>query len=488
MRGFDFSPATTPEKKKGCVPMSFSNLIVPYAARLDSHVVLTNVPSASIPPLTAMATYPNPAWVQAERMGRSLIGIPRSLNLWGWMGPSLRLPRGLWTHIQMQLGPCPFIEDHRVVFPKIDFHWRGQLRPEQRQAVIKALQSDDGVLVAPPGAGKTNMALAYIAARRQPALFLVPTRELAYQALERARQLFDLPAEAFGLLGDGTECVGTHLTVGIVATLVRRDLPKLSERFGTLVGDESHHVPAQTVRQVVEAFPARYRLGITATPNRQDGLGPMMLAVMGPVSATLTTKDLVQSERLILPQVRQIETQFAYPYTENYHELMAALIADADRNALVVAYVTQEARAGHRILVLSERIAHVQTLYQLCREAAPEIQAEFLTGTTPKSRRMALLDAMRHGDLSVLFASKIADEGLDLPSLDRIALATGGRSESRVAQRVGRIMRPAPGKVGATVLDFVDWNSPVLAAQAKARYWRVYRPLGARVTREGVVA
>lgn len=212
------------------------------------------------------------------------------------------------------------------------------------------------------------MALAYIAARRQPVLFLVPTRELAYQALERARQLFDLPEEAFGLLDDGTECVGTHLTVGIVATLVRRDLPKLSERFGALVGDEIHHVPAQTVRQVVEAFPARYRLGITATPNRQDGLGTMMLAVMGPVSATLTTKDLVQSERLILPQVRQIETRFEYPYTEDYHELMAALIADADRNALIVAHVIHEAHAGHHILVLSERIAHVQTLYQLCRK------------------------------------------------------------------------------------------------------------------------
>ncbi len=465
-----------------------SESILTYSARLDSHVTLLNVHKAAIPPLTAMATFPNPAWVQAERMGRSLIGMPRAINLWDWTGSSLRLTRGLWTRIETQLGPCPLIADHRIVCPPIDFRWRSQLRPEQRQAVIKALQHDDGILVAPPGAGKTNMALAYIAARRQPVLFLVPTRELAYQALERAHQLFDLPEEAFGLLGDGTEHVGTHLTAGIVATLVRRDLPKLSERFGTLVGDEIHHVPAQTVRQVVEAFPARYRLGITATPNRQDGLGPMMLAVMGPVSAMLTTQDLVQSARLILPQVRQIETRFEYPYTEDYHALMEALTADADRNALIVAHVIQEARAGHHILVLSERIAHVQTLYQLCREVAPDIHAEVLTGTTTKSRRVELLEAMRQGNLSILFASKIADEGLDLPALDRIVLATGGRSASRVAQQVGRIMRPAPGKVGATVLDFVDSGSPVLAAQAKARFWRVYKPLGAQVLREGASA
>lgn len=465
-----------------------SESILTYSARLDSHVILANIPESAIPQIAALATFPNPEWTQREHMGRSLLGIPQTLRLWNWEGQSLRLPRGLWTRIETQLGPCPFIEDHRIACHEIDFHWRGQLRPEQRQAIIKALQYDDGVLVAPPGSGKTNMSLAYIAARHQPALFLVPTRELAYQALERARQLFDLPEEAFGLLGDGTECIGTHLTVGIVATLVRRDLPKLSERFGTLVGDEIHHVPAQTVRQVVEAFPARYRLGITATPNRQDGLGPMMLAVMGPVSSTLTTKELVQSERLILPQVRQIETRFEYPYTEDYQKLMAALIADTDRNALVVARVIHEAHAGHRILVLSERIAHIQTLYQLCREVAPDIHAEVLTGATAKSRRVALLEAMRQGDISVLFASKIADEGLDLPSLDRIALSTGGRSESRVAQQVGRIMRPAPGKIGATVLDFVDSGSPILAAQAKARFWSVYKPLGAQVIKEGASA
>lgn len=130
--------------------MSFSNVIVPYSARLDSHVVLTNVLSASIPPLTAMATYPNPAWVQAERMGRSLGGMPRTINLWDWKEQALRLPRGLWARIEAQLGPCSFIEDRRIVCPPIDFHWRGQLRPEQRQAVIKALPHDDGVLVAPP--------------------------------------------------------------------------------------------------------------------------------------------------------------------------------------------------------------------------------------------------------------------------------------------------------------------------------------------------
>lgn len=435
-----------------------------------------------------MATYPNPAWVQAERMGRSLVGMPCTINLWDWKEQALRLPRGLWDRIEAQLGPCSFIEDRRIVCPPIDFHWRGQLRPEQRQAVIKALQHDDGILVAPPGAGKTNMALAYIAARRQPVLFLVPTRELAYQALERAHQLFDLPEEAFGLLGDGTEHVGTHLTVGIVATLVRRDLPKLSERFGALVGDEIHHVPAQTVRQVVEAFPARYRLGITATPNRQDGLGTMMLAVMGPVSATLTTKDLVQSARLILPQVRQIETRFEYPYTEDYHELMAALIADADRNALIADRIIQEAQAGHHILVLSERVAHAEALFQFLQHRASDIAAAVMTGSTSKPRRAALLEAMRTGALTVLFASKIADEGLDLPSLDRIFLTTGGRSESRVAQQVGRIMRPAPGKLGATVLDFCDWGSPVLAAQAKARFYQVYRPLGAEVIREGEVS
>lgn len=464
--------------------------IIAYRTTLSTHVALDDIPDTLIPQLTAMATFTNPEWASRTKMGRSVDGIPRRIECWSSDGHRLVLPRGLWPRIQQRLGMAAVtMEDHRVILPPVDFTWRGQLRPEQRQAAVKAIQRTDGVIIGPPGCGKTNIALAYTAARRQPTLFIVPTRELAQQTLERAHQLFDLPDSAYGLIGDGSFQIGSHLTVALPQTLVRRDRGSLGPQFGTVVVDEAHHAPASTFLEVIQSFPAKFRLGVTATPNRQDGLGPMMFAVMGDETARLTTQDLVREQRLILPQVRQIATHFVYPYTENYTALMATLIADTDRNALIIDHVIGEAQGGHHsLLVLSERVAHAETLHRLLQQRAPQVTAAVMTGSTSKTRRTALLEAMRTGALTVLFASKLADEGLDLPNLDRIFLTTGGRSESRVAQQVGRIMRPAPNKATAMVLDFVDWYAPILAAQAKARFWRVYKPLGAYVIRVGEVS
>ncbi len=103
-------------------------------------------------------------------------------------------------------------------------------------------------------------------------------------------------------------------------------------------------------------------------------------------------------------------------------------------------------------------------------------------------RRAGVLGGLRDGAVRVLFATKLADEGLDVPALSRVFLATGGRAAGRVGQQIGRVMRTAAGKHGAVVFDFCDWRVGVLAAQAKARARDVYGPLGARVQRGGVPA
>ena len=211
--------------------MKISTVIVPQTARLDAHVTLTHLPEPIIRQLTALATFTNPEWTSRRKMGRSVTGVPQYIECWALNGHQLILPRGLRPRIRMEADVV--VEDQRIVLPPVDFRWRGQLRPEQRQAVLKALQRADGVLVGPPGCGKTNMALAYVAARRQPTLLIVPTRELAYQTLDRARKLFELPEEAYGLIGDGTQTLGSHLTVGIVQTLIRRDLAELAGHFSS---------------------------------------------------------------------------------------------------------------------------------------------------------------------------------------------------------------------------------------------------------------
>ena len=451
-------------------------------AEAEALLRVYGAPPATGARLRAAATFPNPARAKLLRLGRDARWTPATLPLWQQDGDALVLPRGLLHELRSVEPGCP-IEDRRLTLPEVDFRWRGTLRPEQREAAARAWRAQGGVVVGPCGSGKTNIGLACVGGWRQPCLWLVHTLDLGRQAVERARALFDLPDDAFGMVGDGRERIGTHFTAATVQTLARRDLADLAGRFGTVVLDEAHHAPASTFMQVLQAFPARNRLGLTATPDRADGLGPAMLAVFGPIVARLTTRALADAGRVVLPVVRQVPTSFIYPYADDYGALMAALCADPARNALVARMVAAEARAGHSCLVLSERVDHCRLLAEALQRVAPEVPAAILTGEASAKVRAETLGAMRTGSLRVLCATRLADEGLDLPALDRLFLTTGGRNVVALTQRAGRAMRPAPGKGTPVLFDYCDWRVGVLRAQAKARARDVWGPLGARIVR-----
>jgi len=177
---------------------------------------------------------------------------------------------------------------------------------------------------------------------------------------------------------------------------------------------------------------------------------------------------------LALPSIRSLRTDYSYPYTsrEDYGPMAADLVADEARNALIVDAVLADARAGHVCLVLSGRVEHCKAL--AADITAGGIEAEALTAKVGKRKRAELLARARSGDLRVLVATSLADEGLDLPLLSRVVLAFPTRSAARTVQRLGRLMRPHPDKGQPVLTDVVDHAVPVLRNQSFARR-RVYR-------------
>ena len=143
--------------------------------------------------------------------------------------------------------------------------------------------------------------------------------------------------------------------------------------------------------------------------------------------------------------------------------MMLALVADEKRNDLITSAVVAAAREGHTCLVLSGRVQHCRTI--VGRIHAAGIEAAELTGRVSKERRTELLDRARGGDLAVLVATSLADEGLDLPCLSRVFLAYPSRARGRTVQRLGRLMRPHPGKGRPVLIDFVDRKVPILRRQ-----------------------
>jgi len=382
------------------------------------------------------------------------------------------LPRGfLPTLIQLynEQGRSVRLIDQRLTKGRVAFDSSIVLRSYQEPAVKKALQAKSGILQAPCGSGKTIIGLNIIARAGQPALWLVHTKDLMEQALDRIEEYLQIPRDEIGTIGDGKQIIGDNITVGMVQSLERRLDIQLVNKFGLVMLDEAHHAPARTFSQVVGAFPALYRFGLTATPHRRDGMHPLMYYTIGYTIHKISTAELVWSGELVAPKFELVPTEFSFQYDDDYAKMIKTLTEDEGRNKLIIQRVAEEAKAGHYCLVLSERVAHCGCLHRMLMQTAPDVRAAVLIGELGRAARRTVLNGLRNKELNAVFATKVADEGLDIAHLDRLFLATPYRAAHKVKQQMGRVMRPAEGKEDAVVYDFVDERVQVLKNQVDIR-------------------
>lgn len=432
-------------------------------------------------------SFPNPEHISRRRMGRYTGGTSERIECLVETGDGQAvIPRGavgLLRHRAAQVGVELTFEDERRVLSPIEVTAAIQLRPYQAKAVDAMARGIQGSVVMPPGAGKTATGTAAIARIGQPTLIIVHTHDLVEQWHRSIERFLGFEA---GVISDGDKQLAP-ITVATVQTLVRmsrRELSDLSERFGCVIVDEAHHAPASTFRVVLSALAARYRFGLTATPEREDGLSPLLDLTLGGRLFEIGYPELVADGYLQAPEVRPIYTSFDFDYggPDDMHACMDALVADGVRNDLIADLAAREATDGHTVLVLSGRVAHCRRLARMVRERG--VDAEVLVGAVKKPKRKEILDRFRSGELPVVVASTLADEGLDVPRMDRVILAFPSRTKGRTAQRLGRLMRPHPDKSGAVLHDIVDASVAPLLRQFRERN-RLYKRLAAGFQRRG---
>ena len=320
----------------------------------------------------------------------------------------------------------------------------------------------------------TVVACALIAQLQVPTLVVVHKEFLVNQWKERIEQF--LPGSKVGIIQQDTcDFAGKHIAIAMVHSLVSREYPLLLYRWpGLVITDEVHRIAAETWSHVPPKFPARWRVGISATPRRKDGADNVFLWHIGPVG-------FKAHEQRLKPKVRRVWTKFRMVETARFNPNLASkpvqlqfLCANDVRNHLVVDQLIQAAQAGRKIIVLSERLKHLSLLEGLYRRkwpdnAGPCPSTGFYIGGLSQD---ALDEAAK---ASVIFAtSQLVSEGLDIPALDTIALTT---PLSDVEQAVGRILRPCEGKKDPVVVDFRDDDVGIFA-----KYGRMRDKLYARIT------
>ena len=448
--------------------------------RIANTLQLKGVPAELKQTLMETLEFPNPKWLENERMGRWNRGTPRVLKFYDKVGPDgLWIPRGYLRQLILlcrRMGVDHRIEDRRRSLPPVDFTFHGRLRPFQETALDRMMARDFGTLSAPTGSGKTVMALCMIARRRQPAVIVVHTKELAAQWVQRIETFLGIPAAQCGLIAGGRARVGDAVSVALVQSLYKC-AEEVSERTGFLVVDECHRCPSRTFTEAVTGFDAKYMLGLSATPWRRDNLSRLIFWYLGDVHHQVDTSHLVATGVVLAAEVIERETGFR-PYHDpvvEYSKMLSELTADTERNLLIAGDVAQEAGESPGIcLVLSDRKAHCENLQTLLR-LRYKVESELLTGDLPTEERRAVVERLNAGRARVVIATgQLIGEGFDCPNLSTLFMATPVRFSGRVLQYLGRILRPAPGKGKARVFDYIDVHVETLVKAANARQ-RVYR-------------
>ncbi len=330
-------------------------------------------------------------------------------------------------------------------------------------------------MVAATGSGKTVSGIALAAQLQQRCLILVKSKDLAAQWRAAIEHFTGLIAS---LIGGGKDTEGEQFTIATVQTLVKRDLSQLN--YGMVIADECHNAPASQCYQVITGLDARYKFGLSATPQRRDGLEMMIHAALGPIVAEIKQSEV---EGAVLPVVVSVLHYQLQGNPQNWQKFNKLLAEDDYRNQLIVSRAIR-ASLTTGTAILTSTIEHAERLDNLISQYARE--SLLLHGQLPvKVRAERMTSASNHqiivGTLSLL------SEGIDWPHVGAIIFASPVSAEvnretpsaTRLLQSIGRARRPFPGKQCAHVFDIIDRNPLGLSAGRKRG--EIYRQQGFKV-------
>jgi len=353
-------------------------------------------------------------------------------------------------------------------------------QPEAFAAGIKAFEEcGGGVLSLDAGFGKTTVSLALAAHLKARTLIVVHKEFLANQWRDRINEF--CPGATIGRIQQGTLDTDKDFVIAMIQTLCSRgeDMipPKTFDQFGLLIVDEAHHIGAAAFSQAMFRFCPKYTLGLTATPDRKDGLTRILYWFLGPeffrvqrTGQKTTRVETVQFKSEIYKEAPPV-TRFG---KINMAEMINIVTEIPERNTLICGLVRDALKGSRRVLILTDRRAHCHYFHQ---EFGPEVSGLYYGGLNETELSESSKKRVVIGTFSM------AQEGLDIPVLDTVILAS---PKSDIVQAIGRIMRETAGKQNDPLIyDIVDqWS--VFHAMARKRA-NVYRGAGFEISSEGLV-
>jgi superfamily II DNA or RNA helicase len=443
------------------------------------------LPSSLLNEIKRLAAFQNPEFYKKQSMRLSTALTPRVISCAADLSRHIGLPRGCRPDVEALLrayGVAVDVDDKRESGEALQVSFRGELTPVQTQAAAALLGHDTGVLVAPPGVGKTVVGVAVIAKRGRNTLVLVHRRPLLDQWRAQLAVFLGLDSKAIGQVGGGKRSANGRLDVAMIQSLVRAGkVADLIAGYGQVIVDECHHVPAVSFERVLAEVRARYVVGLTATPQRRDGLHPITEMQLGPVRFAVDAK----SEAARRPFEHRLvvrETAFrdaTRPKTPRIQELYAALASDERRNELILNDVITSLEEGRTPILLTERKDHLEFFADRLHKFARHLVVLHgsMTARGRKASKKQLAEIPPDQERLVLATGRYIGEGFDDARLDTLFLALPVSWKGTLVQYTGRLHRLHPGKTEVRIYDYVDREVPMLLRMFEKRL-RGYRAIG----------
>lgn len=403
-------------------------------------------------------TLNNPEYLNKQKMGLWLGNTPEKISLYKVNGDKLILPFGeidnIWDMIKYEkykteLADVPICVESNN---SIEFY------NYQKEAVEVMVKVKNGILVSPAGSGKTTIGCEIIKRIGQKTLWVTHTKDLLLQAKRRFKENYK--NVSVGEISGGKIDI-QDVTFATVQTLNKINMASLKNEFGLVIIDECHRVAGSPTKltmfyEVINSLACRYKIGLTATPHRADGLIRACYALLGNVKHEVDTGKVGDKtiKATILPlytccDVEYMGNSYNADGTIKYTSMVTELSENDSRNEIIENLIKDN--EGKNILVLSDRLEHLAKINKNLGFGV------LVSGKTPKKKREKMLDDMRDGVERVLFASySLAKEGLDIPRLGVLILATPKKDKAVIIQSVGRIERKFNGKDTAIVHDLID--------------------------------
>lgn len=429
----------------------------------------------------------NPDYAKKVRMHLWLGNTPQKLYLMQWDGDTLVLPYGCLNTV-LSMGECEVINNLPV--PKeVDFGCSVPLYDYQEAAKEAMLKAYYGILQSPAGSGKTQVGIALAAALGRKTLWLTHTRDLLSQSKNRAEQY--MSPSLTGTITEGRVQIGKAITFATVQTMCNLDLGRYRDVWDCIIVDECHRVagtPTSVTQfsKVLNSLAARHKYGLSATVHRADGMIAATYALLGQIAYQVP--DAAVAEKVmtvsVLPRPTHQGLSREFLDTDGtiiYAKLVNFLADRYDRNELIAADLVEN--RDHYNLILSDRLSHLEYLMKHLphdlRDQAVMVDGK-MTSKKAKAMREQAIEDMRQGRKRYLFATySLAKEGLDIPRLDRLYLATPQKDYAVITQSIGRIARTFEGKGEPVVYDYVDEGIQYLVRSYKKRC-ATYRKAGCR--------